>query len=89
MAKTVLLSEFTRNFGRYRVQAQREPVAVLSHGQIIGYFLGPDDYEAFRRFKDQRHSFETEELSDDKIKAIAGSRMDPRHDYLGALLDPQ
>ena len=89
MAKTVPVSEFTRNFGRYRVQAQREPVAVSSHGQVIGYFVGPDDYEAFKRFQDKRHSFATEELSDEKIKAIARSRMDPRHDYLGTLLDPK
>jgi PHD/YefM family antitoxin component YafN of YafNO toxin-antitoxin module len=87
MAATVPASEFTRNFGRYRMQAQREPVAVSSHGQVTGYFVGPDDYEAFKRFQDQRHSFATEELSDEKIKAIAESRMDPRHDHLNALLD--
>jgi PHD/YefM family antitoxin component YafN of YafNO toxin-antitoxin module len=89
MGETVPASEFIRNFGRYQVQAQCEPVAVSSHGKVIGYFVGPDDYEAFKRFQDQRHSFATEELSDEKIKAIAGSRMDPRHDYLGALLDPK
>jgi len=87
MAKTVPVSEFTRNFGRYRVQAQREPVAVSSHGQFIGYFIGPDGYEAFKRFQDKRHSFATEELSDEKIKAVAGSRMDPQHDHLSTLLD--
>lgn len=87
MAATVPASEFTRNFGRYRMQAQREPVAVSSHGQVTGYFVGPDDYEAFKRFQDQRHSFATEELSDEKIKAIAGSSMDPRHAHLDALLD--
>lgn len=89
MGKTVPASEFIRNFGRYQVQAQREPVAVSSHGQVIGYFVGPDGYEAFKRFQDKRHSFATEELSDEKIKAIARSRMDPRHDHLSTLLDPQ
>jgi hypothetical protein len=69
------------------MQAQREVVAVSSHGQITGYFVGPDDYEAFKRFREQRHSFATEELSDDKVGAIAGSRMDPRHAHLDALLD--
>jgi hypothetical protein len=48
--------------------AQREAVAVSSHGQVTGYFVGPDDYEAFKR---------------------AGSRMDPRHAHLDALLDPK
>ena len=89
MAATVPASEFTRNFGRYRMQAQREAVAVSSHGQVTGYFIGPDDYEEYKRFRDQRHSFATEELSDEKIKAIAGSRMDPRHAHLDALLDPK
>jgi hypothetical protein len=87
MAAIVPASEFTRNFGRYRMQAQREAVAVSSHGQITGYFIGPDDYEEFKRIMDRRHSFATEDLSDDKIKAIAGSRMDPRHSQLDALLD--
>jgi hypothetical protein len=49
---------------------------------------GPDEDEEFKRFRDQRRSFATEELSDDKIKAIAESRMDTRHAHLDALLDP-
>ena len=43
--ETVPASEFTRNFGRYRMRAQREAVAVSSHGQITGYSVGPDEYE--------------------------------------------
>lgn len=64
MAATVPASEFTRNFGRYRMLAQREVVAVSSHGQITGYFVGPDDYEEFKRFREQRRSFATEALPD-------------------------
>jgi len=89
MATTVPASEFTRNFGRYRMQAQREAVAVSSHGHVTGYFVGPDDYEEFKRFRNQRHSFATEELSDEKIKAIAASRMEPRYAHLDGLLDPE
>ena len=48
MADTVPASEFTRNFGRYRMLAQREAVAVSSHGSITGYFVAPDEYEEFR-----------------------------------------
>jgi len=69
------------------MQAQREAVTVSSHGQITGYFIGPDDYEEFRRFREHRHSFATAELSDEKIKLIAESRMDPRHAHLDALVD--
>ena len=40
-SETVPASEFTRNFGRYRMRAQREAVAVSSHGQITGSSLSP------------------------------------------------
>ena len=80
-------SEFTRNFGRYRMRAQREPVAVSSHGQITGYFLGADDFDDFKRFRDSGRSFATAELSDEKVKAIGASRMDKRHKHLDAFLD--
>lgn len=86
MADTVSASEFTRNFGRYRMRAQRAAVAVSSHGQITGYFLGPDEYEEFARFKAQRLSFSTVDLSPKKVRAIAASRMDPKHKHLNALM---
>jgi len=86
-AKTVPASEFTRNFGRYRMQAQRQPVAVSNHGQISGYFIGAEEYEEFQRYRDSRRSFATAELSDQKMKAIGASRMDPRHSHLDRLLD--
>lgn len=87
--KTVPASEFTRNFGRYRMRAQREAVAVSSHGQITGYFIGADEYEEFKRFRESRRSFVTAELSEEKVKAIGASRMDARHKHLDRLLDPK
>ena len=86
---TVPASEFTRNFGRYRMRAQREAVAVSSHGQITGYFVGPDEYEEFKRFRESRRSFATSELPEEKVEAIRTSRMDPRHAHLDKLLDPK
>jgi hypothetical protein len=85
--RPVPASEFTRNFGRYRMQAQREAVPVSSHGQITGYFVPPEEYEAFLRYKAQRKSFATAELPEEKVEAIARSRMDERHAHLNALLD--
>ena len=85
MDAPVPASEFTRNFGRYRMRAQREAVAVSSHGQITGYFIGPDDYEEFRRFRESR-SFATVEVPE-QIEAIRASDMDSA--YLDKLLDPQ
>ncbi len=87
LAEAVPASEFTRNFGRYRMLAQRQPVAVSSHGQITGYFLQPEEYEEFLRFKASRRSFATSELPEEKVAAIAASRMDPRHAHLDAMLD--
>lgn len=87
--ETVPASEFTRNFGRYRMRAQREAVAVSSHGQITGYFVGPDEYEEFKRFRDSRRSFATAELPEERAEAIRASRMDARHAHLDKMLDPK
>ena len=89
MADPVTASGFTSNFGRYRMLAQREAVAVSSHGSITGYFVGPDEFEEFRRFQQHRRSFATAELSDERAQAIGASRMDERHAHLDALLEPK
>ena len=87
--ETVPASEFTRNFGRYRMRAQRGAVAVSSHGQITGYFVGPDEYEEFKRFRDSRRSFATAELPEETVEAIRTSRMDARHAPLDKMFDPK
>ena len=56
---------------------------------ITGYFVGPDEYEEFRRFRESRRSFATAELPEEKVEAIRASRMDPRHAHLNAMLDPK
>jgi hypothetical protein len=89
MTEMVPASEFTRNFGRYRMLAQREAVAVSSHGQVTGYFVGPDEFQEFVRFKQQHRSFATVDLPAEKVRAIAASRMDARHAHLDALMDPE
>jgi hypothetical protein len=62
-------------------------VAVSSHGSITGYFVGPDEYEEFQRFKQHRRSFATAELSDERVQAIGSSRMDKRHAHLDTILE--
>jgi hypothetical protein len=89
MDTPVPASEFTRNFGRYRMRAQRQAVAVSSHGRITGYFIGPDEYEEFKHFRESRRSFATAELPVEKVEAIRASDMDPRHADLDKLLDPK
>lgn len=85
--QAVPAAEFTRNFGHYRMLAQKGAVPVTSHGNITGYFVPPDEYQEFERFRAQRRSFATVDLPEDKIRAIAATKMDERHDHLNALLD--
>ncbi len=87
MEQVIPASEFTRNFGRYQMLAQREALAISSHGRVTGYFIAAEDYEAFKRFRDSRRSFATAELSEEKVKTIAASQMDPGHAHLDAMLD--
>jgi PHD/YefM family antitoxin component YafN of YafNO toxin-antitoxin module len=87
MEHVIPASEFTRNFGRYQMLAQREPVAVTSHGRTTGYFIAAEDYEAFKRFKESRRSFATVDLSEERARAISSSRMDERHAHLDTMLD--
>jgi PHD/YefM family antitoxin component YafN of YafNO toxin-antitoxin module len=82
----IAASEFARNFGAYKLKAQKAAVPVSSHGKIAGYFIAADEYEDFMRYKAQRRSFATAELSADKAKAIAKTRMHPRHKKLNAVL---
>lgn len=89
MTQTVPAAEFARNFGRYKLQAQREAVPVSSNGTLAGYFVSPHEYEELLRLKGMRRRFKTAELSDDEVEQIARSSMDPRHDHLDALLDPK
>lgn len=87
MPDVVPASEFTKNFGRYKMRAQREAVAVSSHGQIAGYFVAAHEYEELLRLRDNRRSFATVDLSDEEVEAITSSQMDPRHNHLNDLLD--
>lgn len=87
--RSVPASEFTRNFGHYRMLAQREAIAVSSHGRVAGYFVRPDEFEEFLRFKYRPQSIATKDMSSGEIAEIAASRMDPRHDHLNALLDDE
>ena len=82
--KAVPSAEFTRNFGRYRVLAQKAAVGVTSRGRIAGYFVSPEEFEEFERYRARRRSFATAELSDERVQAIMTSRMGPRHEHLNA-----
>jgi prevent-host-death family protein len=82
---SVTAAEFAKSFGRFREVAQREPVAITSHGRETCYLISAEEY---RRLKTRdRDVFDISDLPDDVIDAIRTARMDPRHDHLNALLD--
>ena len=89
MTDTVPAAEFARNFGRYKLLAQREAVPVSSNGTLAGYFVATHEYEELRKLKNMRRRFLTADLSDAEVEHIASSRMDARHDHLDALLEPE
>lgn len=88
MTKTqpVPAADFTRDFGRYRMLAQKGAIPVTSHGQIAGYFVPPDEYEEFERFRARRRVFATGELPERIVEAIRRTEMDPRYAHLDDLL---
>ena len=88
--REVPATEFTRNFGQYREIAQREPVAVTSHGRPTGYFVSAVEFEEMQRLKAYaRRSRAVADMTKDEIEQMAASRMSPEHDHLNALLDKE
>ncbi len=87
MDDVIPAAEFARNFGRYKLQAQREAVPVSSNGTLAGYFVAPHEFEELRELRSLKKRFLTASLSDEDVAAIADTRMDPRHDHLNRLLD--
>ena len=84
----VTATEFAKNFGRYREEAQREPVAITSHGRTSGYFVSPHEYAELERLRAyERRVYRIEELPESIAQAISEAKMDPKHGHLNALLD--
>lgn len=84
----IAATEFARNFGQYRELAQREPVAVTSHGRTMGYFVSAAEFEELQRIKAAaRRSLSVHDLSWAEVEQMAAQRMAPGHEHLDALLD--
>jgi prevent-host-death family protein len=84
----VTATEFAKNFGRYREEAQREPVAITSHGRTSGYFVSAYEYAELVRLRAfERRVHRIEDLPENIVQAISESTMDPTHEHLHALLD--
>ena len=82
-------TEFAKHFGRYKEIAQREPVAITSHGRKTGYFVAEHEYAEYQRLKAMsRRALHVSELSEETMTSLKTARMDPAHDHLDALLKP-
>jgi len=81
-------TDFAKRFGRYKEEAQREPVAITSHGRVSGYFVSAREYAELERLRAfERHVYRLDNLPDEIADAISTARMDPAHDHLNELLD--
>jgi prevent-host-death family protein len=86
--REVAATEFARNFGQYREIAQREPVAVTSHGRATGYFVSAVEYEEMQRIKALAgRSRAVADLASEDIEQMSSGSMSTEHDHLNALLD--
>jgi PHD/YefM family antitoxin component YafN of YafNO toxin-antitoxin module len=81
----ITASEFVKNFGQYKERAQREVIAVTSHGRTSGYFMSEQEYKLL--MSQSRQAYHVSELSETTLAAIATAQMDSRHDHLNALMD--
>jgi PHD/YefM family antitoxin component YafN of YafNO toxin-antitoxin module len=84
----VTATEFAKGFGRYKEEAQREPIAITSYGRVSGYFVSAREYDELQRLRAlERRAYRINELPPEIVEAIANSRMGSTHDHLNALLE--
>jgi len=83
----VASAEFAKNFGRYKELAQREPVAITSHGRTSGYFVSEHEYAEYQKLKTlSRRAYHISELPEATIRALATAQMNPAHNHLDELM---
>ncbi len=61
----VTSGEFTREFGRYRAIAHREPVIITNHGRDDVVLLAAEDYVRLRRY--EQKAFHVSQLPQDVV----------------------
>jgi PHD/YefM family antitoxin component YafN of YafNO toxin-antitoxin module len=84
----VTATEFAKGFGRYKEEAQREPVAITSYGRVSGYFVSAREFDELQRLRAfERRVHRLKDLPDEIVAALQGSEVSPAHDHLNALLD--
>lgn len=84
----VTATEFAKNFGRYKEAAQREPVAITSHGRTSGFFVAAQEYAELQRLRAlERRVYLIADVPVDIADAIESAQMRPEHNHLNDLLD--
>ena len=84
----VTSTEFCRNFGRFQDMAQREPVAVTSHGRTTAYLISAESYEIFEAIRaSMRQHLRAGALPESVVAAIKAARVDPAHADLDELME--
>jgi prevent-host-death family protein len=81
--KKVTATEFARNFSRYRETAQREPIAVTSHGRPTVYVVSAQGYGQLTGSK--RRALWVKDLPRSVIEAIAKARVPSKREQRAAL----
>ena len=83
----VTASEFARELDCYKVEAQREPIAITTDGRIGGYFVSAHEYAELKRLRDlERRAYRLNELPRDLVEAIVTARMGRQHEHLNRLM---
>ena len=77
---TVSAGEFQRNLGRYQDEALTKPVFITKNGRERTVLVAAEEYHRLKR-RDRR-VVAAGDLTDEQIKEISASKMDPRHDRL-------
>jgi PHD/YefM family antitoxin component YafN of YafNO toxin-antitoxin module len=86
----VTATEFAKAFGRYKEEAQREPVAITSYGRVSGYFVSAREFDELRRLRAfERRVHGIKDMPSEIAEAIEASRMKSDHDHLNELLDEE
>jgi prevent-host-death family protein len=85
MGVSVTGEQLQKNTGFVRSEARRQPVQVTYHGRPELVVLSVEDYELLRQ--NRKAVYRIEDMPLEKIKRIAGNKMDDRYAHLNALMD--
>ena len=64
----VTSAEFTREFGRYRAMAHREPIIITNHGRDDVVLIAAEDYARLSRY--EQKAFHVTQLSKDVVDEL-------------------